>query len=61
MNTIIQFDTSLKTGKSVKVIFKFMHRVYITEHGQFPNTITLGISETINPTKKSVHKIFIII
>ena len=34
----------------------------VPEYGQFPNTDTLGISETINPTKKIViNKIFIII
>ena len=34
----------------------------VTEYGQCPNTDTLGISETINPTKKFVmNKIFIII
>ena len=33
----------------------------VTEYGQCPNTDTLGISETINPTKKlSMNKIFII-
>ena len=34
----------------------------VTEYGQCPNTDTLGISETINPTKKLLmNKIFIII
>ena len=34
----------------------------VTEYGQCPNTDTLGISETINPTKKMLFiKIFIII
>ena len=33
----------------------------VTEYGQFPNTDTLGISETINPTTKClINKIFII-
>ena len=34
----------------------------VTEYGQCPNTDTLGISETINPTKNVVlNNIFIII
>ena len=34
----------------------------VTEYGQCPNTDTLGISETINPTKKClIYKIFVII
>ena len=34
----------------------------VTEYGQYPNTDTLDISETINPTNKCLmNKIFIII
>ena len=34
----------------------------VSEYGQCPNTDTLGISETINPTKTCLmNKIFIII
>ena len=34
----------------------------LTENGQCPNKDTIGISETINPTKKClINKIFIII
>ena len=34
----------------------------VTEYGQCPNTDTLGISETINPTKKMLmNKIILII
>ena len=29
----------------------------VTEYGQCPNTDTLGISETINPTKKGLMNI----
>ena len=28
----------------------------VTEYGQCPNTDTLGISETINPTKKRINE-----